>query len=109
MTQSRVERANSSTPSFDGLTPLHLAVLQDKYATVRSIVHDGELGMNALTATKTTPLMFAALYGRSDIFLYLLRKGASPDKKDSKGNTPLNYAKPRSAFFQNLLHQYESI
>lgn len=53
--------------------------------------------------------MLAALYGRSDIFLYLLKKKASPNNRDSKGNTPLNYAEPGSAFLRNLLRQYKSI
>lgn len=109
MTEQRIERARSSTPSFDGLTPLHLAVLEGSYAKVRKIVSEGEIGVNALSATKTTPLMLAALYGQSDIFLHLLKKKASPGKEDSHGNTAMDYAKPRSAFIQNLLRQYKSI
>jgi hypothetical protein len=97
-------------PYGAGITPLHLAVLEGSYSKVRSIVRSGKHGVNAQTvATRTTPLMLAALYGRSDIFLYLLKKKASPGNRDSQGNTSLQYAEPRSPFFKDLLRQYGGI
>ncbi|KAG8157065.1 hypothetical protein KVR01_013055 [Diaporthe batatas] len=109
MAEMKAEEAKSSAPELDGLTPLHLAVLKGSYAHVRWIVHEREYGVNALTADKITPLMLAALYGRSDIFLLLWGKKASPNSKDSHGYTLLDYAEPRFKFFQNLLHQCNKI
>lgn len=109
MTESRVERARSSTPSFDGLTPLHLAVLQGNYAKLRKIVNEREIGVDAPTTTGTTALMLAALYGRRKIFLCLLGKKASPTKKDSQGNDSLDYVRQKSPFIQSQVRKYRNI
>lgn len=109
MTESRVEGARSSTPSFDGLTPLHIAVLQGNCAQVREIVNEREIGVDAPTATGTTALMLAALYGKRKIFLFLLGKKASPSKKDSQGNDSLGYVKQRSPFVQGLIRKNKKI
>lgn len=109
MAQPQAEKSKSPTPKLDGLTPLHLAVLQGSYARVRFFVQERVHGVNAVTTDKITPLMLAALYGRSEIFLYLRGKKASPDLKDIDGKTALDYAKPRSKFVQKILHQCSSI
>lgn len=106
MTQLRAEGAKSSTPSSDGWTPLHRAVLKNDADTVRKIVSERELGVDVRTATGTTPLMIAALYGRLNIFLHLLGKKASAHKKDSQGNDPMAYVKQKTPFIQGLIRDY---
>lgn len=108
MTQSTVERAGSSSPSVDGLTPLHLAVLQGNHAKLREIANEREIGVDAPTETGSTALMLAALFGRRKIFLYLLGKKASPTKKDSQGNNSLDYVKQKSPFIQSLVRKYRN-
>lgn len=107
MTESRVERARSSTPSFEGLTPLHLAVMQGNVAQVRKIVDEREIGVDVPIATGTTAMMLAALYGRRKIFLCLLGNKASPFKKDRQGNDSLDYVRQRSPFVQSLVRKHK--
>lgn len=108
MTQLGVERASTLAASSGGLTPLHRAVLKNDATTVRKIVSEREIGVDVRTPTGTTPLMMAALYGRLEIFLYLLGKKASPYKQDNQGNNPLAYVKQRTPSVQNLLRQYKN-
>lgn len=96
--------------SSHGLTPLHLAVLENDYAKVRKIASDREYGIEAVTATGTTPYMLAALYGRTSIFSFLTLKKASPHKKDVQGNNALHYAKEElPPFVKRLMQRYKQI
>lgn len=108
MTQLEIS-TNSSVPSPLGLTPLHIAVLANKYHEVRKIASDREQGIEARTETGTTAYMLAALYGRTEIFLFLTRKKASPYKKDVQGNNALDYVKQESPFIKDLVQEYKSI
>lgn len=100
---------NTSVPSSNGLTALHLAVLANDYATVRKIASDREHGIEARTATGTTAYMLSALYGRTDIFLFLTLKKASPYKKDVQGNNALDYVKQELPFVKYLIQEYKNI
>lgn len=99
----------SSVPSSHGLTPLHIAVLANDYRKVRKIASDREHGLEARTATGSTAYMLAALYGRTDIFLLLNLKKASPYKKDIQGNNALDYVKHESPFVKDLVQEYKKI
>lgn len=100
---------NTSVPSSHGLTALHFAVLANDYTTVRKIASDREHGIEARTATGTTAYMLAALYGRTDIFLFLTLKKASPYKKDIQGNNALDYVTQELPFIKDLIQQYKNI
>lgn len=100
---------DASTHSSVGLTPLHLAVLANDYAKVRKIASEKEHGIEAPTKTGTTAYMLSALYGRTDIFLYLTLKKASPYKKDAQGNNTLDYVKHELPFVKGLIQEYKKI
>lgn len=100
---------NSSVPLSHGLTALHLAVLANDSAKVRNIASDREHGIESRTATGTTAYMLAALYGRTDIFLFLTLKKASPYKKDIQGNNALDYVKQELPFVKDLIQEYKNI
>lgn len=100
---------DASTHSSVGLTPLHLAVLANDYAKVRKIASEKEHGIEAPTKTGTTAYMLSALYGRTDIFLYLTLKKASPYKKDAQGNNALDYVKQELPFVKDLIREYKKI
>lgn len=102
-------RTNSSVQGSNGLTALHLAVLANDYIKVRKIASEREHGIEACTATGTTAYMLSALYGRTDIFLFLTLKKASPYKKDNQGNNALDYVKQELPFVQDLIQQYKNI
>lgn len=99
----------SSVPSSHALTALHLAVLANDYTKVRKIASDREHGIEARTATGTTAYMLASLYGRTDIFLFLTLKKASPYKKDIQGNNALDYVKQEVPFVKELIQEYKNI
>lgn len=101
--------ADGCLPSSHGLTPLHLAVLANDYANVRKIASDREHGIEAPTITGTTAFMLSALYGRTDIFLFLTLKKASPYKKDAQGNNALDYVKQELPFVKDLIQEYKKI
>lgn len=100
---------DGSFPGSHGLTPLHLAVLANDYAKVRKIASDREHGIEAPSTTGTTAYMLSALYGRTDIFLFLTLKKASPYKKDGQGNNALDYVKQELPFVKDLIQEYKKI
>ena len=78
-------------PGTDG--PLHDAITRRDFASVQEQVRRGA-DVNASGMYGRTPLYYAALYGESNIVVYLLNEGADPKKGASwKGNdTPLHVA-----------------
>ncbi len=69
-------------------SPDGLAV-RENLPAVRLAVENGA-DINA-TCRGVTPLIMAAVYGKKEIYDYLVSQGADPKKKDAYGNTPAEY------------------
>lgn len=106
---TQLDTSMSSVASSHALTALHLAVLANDCVKVRTIASGREHGIDARTATGTTAYMLAALYGRTEIFLFLNLKKASPYKKDIQGNNALDYVKQDSPLVKDLISKYKNI
>ncbi|KAK7733046.1 hypothetical protein SLS53_008375 [Cytospora paraplurivora] len=91
----------------DGLTALHIAVLQGNREQVRVLLKSREYGADVRSRKGITPLMLACMYGRSKIFFYLLKKKADPGKKDYSGFTTMDYVK--GLFDPGLTPEYQDI
>lgn len=90
-----IEKGNIGTrdPSTQmGMTPLHQAVMLNKFAAVRELVRlgaDPEQG----DADGNTALHVAAEEGREDIARYLVSTGMNPGIENKAGQTPLLVAR----------------
>lgn len=91
----------------DGLTALHAAVLENDHQKVRALLRSRELGVNARSSTGTTPLMLATLFGRAEIFQYLLKNGAALESRDHQGHPVIDYI--QGAFTRDLILRYQGI
>jgi ankyrin repeat protein len=72
-------------------TPLMIAASYGRIHTAR-ILLDAHVDVNARRFGGSTALMDAAAHGETDIIALLLRAGADPSLKDSKGQTAEDYA-----------------
>lgn len=84
----------------DGVTPLHVAVLNGHLEIVKLLIADGA-NVNAKYNDNIVPCMFcrggtplhvAAFYGRKDIAELLIASGADVNAKNYNGMTPLHAA-----------------
>ncbi|NXP86464.1 ANKK1 protein, partial [Passerina amoena] len=75
----------------NGLTPLHLQVLQGHAAKVRSLLGRGA-GANAAAGGGCTPLLLAVQRRLPDICALLIEHGADVDAADEDGWGPLHFA-----------------
>ncbi|KAL1880135.1 hypothetical protein Daus18300_001498 [Diaporthe australafricana] len=98
----------SESALLDDLNPLHVAVLKGNYAEVRGLIANGDVGVDSRSATGSTPIMLAALYGHYRIFELLSRKDVHTNKKDAQGLNALDYAK-HSTFTEELCRRYKGI
>jgi uncharacterized protein len=71
-----------------GLTPLLFAVRDGNVAAVRALL-DAKADINHVAADKTSPLLMAAINGRFDLAMELLKAGADPKLASDAGATPL--------------------
>lgn len=90
---SSTEDQHHAVHNPNGLTELHLAVISNDRAAVRSIMATRERGVDERTSAGATSLMLACLFGRATIFRYLITKKASAVKRDRRGLGLLEYAK----------------
>lgn len=98
--------ADAAAPSDTlGLTPVHIAVLRDDLGQLFSLIQAREFGVNALDARRATPIMLAAIAGRSTAFTFLLENGASLRKEDAHGLTATDYL--RAANMKSLIQKYQ--
>lgn len=80
-----------SPKNEDGHTPLHLAVLQNRLDTVKSIVEE-KADINAQDNCGYTSLHYAVFKGNSEIATFLLEHKINIDIQDERCWTPLHYA-----------------
>lgn len=75
-------------------TPLHLAVILNKYSKLYILHHYFKAKINVHTEkTKTTPLHDSVIVpDDANVMLYLLINGAYVDSQDTTGATPVYYA-----------------
>lgn len=84
---------SSNHQATGGFSALHVAILMNNGHQVKQLLASREHAVDGRILDGTTPLMLAGLFGRANIFLFLLRKGASLQKLDSNGCTVTDYVK----------------
>lgn len=72
-----------------GQTALHLVLREGAFQTAETLLRQSQLDIDAPNAAGETPLMMAALKGRTDWARRLIERGA---KLEREGWTPLHYA-----------------
>lgn len=90
------ENILNALPNDIGLTPVHLAVLQNDLNKLTTLIESREYGVDALDSRKATPLMLAAVSGRADAFMYLMKKGGSRKREDRDGFKVVQYLLPQN-------------
>ncbi|MDF1827569.1 MAG: ankyrin repeat domain-containing protein [Legionellaceae bacterium] len=73
-------------------TLLHTAIMNNDLVYFEALMNAPELRVNCLDEEGRTPLHTAAFYGRYDMVVALLDRGAASNKRDTKGHTPLHDA-----------------
>lgn len=77
-----------------GWTPLHYAAsgtTQNQVEMVRLLL-DNAAYIDAASPNGSTPLMMAAMYGRSDVLKVLIEEGADASLRNEKGLTAIDFA-----------------
>ncbi|MBV5294067.1 MAG: ankyrin repeat domain-containing protein [Curvibacter lanceolatus] len=77
-----------------GWTPLHYAAsgtTQNQVEMVRLLL-DNSAYIDAASPNGSTPLMMAAMYGRSDVLKVLIEEGADASLRNEKGLTAIDFA-----------------
>ena len=78
---------------FDGkATPLHLACANNWIDRVAVHLEEGKIDVNVTEQYGRTPMMHAALHGRTKVVEMLLNAGADPKIKSREGFTAKDYA-----------------
>ena len=72
----------------NGFTPLHYAVRNGRYITVRQLIKYGA-NVNLKTKTGSTPLILAVQFDNLPIVQFLIENGADVNRKDSTMSSPL--------------------
>ncbi len=86
---TRGYRYNELISTQGGLTALHFAARQGFTDVVKALV-DGGADINQLNAgDKTSPLLMTIINGHFDLAMYMLEKGADPNRTAFNGVTPL--------------------
>lgn len=98
----------SSNSTQTGLTALHIAVINNDRKQVRDLLASKEHGVDERTPMGATSLMLASLYGRFDMFTYLLHKSASVFKQDFQGFDCSDYVR-HLAFTKPLLERLDVV
>jgi ankyrin repeat protein len=88
------ERIN--TKDKDGLTLLHVAVVQGHMDVAELLIAKGA-DVNARDEIGDTPLHKATIYRHKDVAELLIAKGADVNAKANNGGTPLDYAEASEA------------
>lgn len=84
--------ADLDTPDFLGRTPLYVAV-RDGYLKITKTLIEHGADLRFMDAHLNRSLLhLAAIHGHKEIADTLIQKGLDVNRKDSGGNTPLDYA-----------------
>jgi len=86
-----VNSENINIKDRDGMTPLMVAVSEDKIEIVKLLLKKGA-NINLQSKIGYTALHFAAQNNKVEIARVLLESGAKVDIQDGYGNTPLSRA-----------------
>ena len=89
--RGRKKGANLDIQNIAGNTPLHLAVANELYGAIDTLVRNGA-NPDIQNNDGDTPVHLAARNGFDDIVRRLLRHGADPDIANNDGETPLQIA-----------------
>lgn len=81
--------ANVNQPAKDGVTPLHVAIINNQEEIAELLIKAGAKTEMVDNTTQATPLHMAALYGRDSLTTLLLKQGAAVDATMKFGITPL--------------------
>lgn len=80
-------------PDHKGLSPLHRAVMKNKFAAVDELLNRSDIQLDVRDQNGNTPLHLAAEKGNVKIITRLLRQpGIEPDLKNHNHETPLHLA-----------------
>ena len=75
-----------------GMRPIHWACSRGQLSTVRYLVGEAAVPIDARDARFTTPLMIAAQYGWEQLLYWLTRQGASYKQVDRDGDSAIHWA-----------------
>lgn len=88
----------------NGTTCLHAACRSGTLPIIKDLVARGAAPLDATDISGWTPLHIAVFMGRRDAVLYLLKSGASMQRKNLKGQTPMDLA--TDTWTMNALSSY---
>jgi ankyrin repeat protein len=74
------------------LAPLHMAAVEGRTNTVKSLLNDGGYDVDSVDDLGITPLFYAALGGHQDVVRLLLETDADVNRKNEDGLSPLHAA-----------------
>ena len=90
-TLGRFSMTKDPNPDPDGELPLHSAVRNNEYESVKTLLNKGE-NIDSTNNDNETPLYYASMYNREEIGKVLISKKANVNFKNNKGWTPLHIA-----------------
>jgi len=107
-TKCELKRLMQRKLYFNGCTAMHLASARGCEAMVKLLLNEDKTSVDVLNDHLATPLHYAVMNHRFQIANVLLMNGAIINKKDVRGNTPLDCAfGPYRSHFISLFRQYE--
>ncbi len=84
--------ANVNLKDKEGATALNSYDLKEQHFEIVKVLVESGADINTTNYSKWTPLLWSADKGYTEIFLYLLQKGANPLAKNCNGSTAIELA-----------------